>query len=42
MLYFTMLVLGLEGMPRRYYHHLPQFDTGHVVATVARASSWRV
>ncbi len=37
MLYFTMLILGLEGMPRRYYHHLPQFDTGHVVATVG---SW--
>jgi cytochrome c oxidase subunit 1 len=37
MLYFTMLVLGMEGMPRRYYDHLPQFHTGHVVATVG---SW--
>jgi cytochrome c oxidase subunit I len=37
MLYFTMLILGLEGMPRRYFHHLPQYDTGHVVATVG---SW--
>jgi cytochrome c oxidase subunit I len=37
MLYFTMLVLGLQGMPRRYWTHLPQFDTGHVVATVG---SW--
>ena len=37
MLYFTMLVLGFEGMPRRYYDHLPQFHTGHVVATVG---SW--
>jgi cytochrome c oxidase subunit 1 len=37
MLYFTMLVLGVEGMPRRYYDHLPQFHTGHVVATVG---SW--
>lgn len=36
-LYFTMLVLGLQGMPRRYWHHLPQFDTGHVIATVG---SW--
>jgi cytochrome c oxidase subunit I len=36
-LYFTMLVLGWEGMPRRYYDHLPQFHTGHIVATVG---SW--
>jgi cytochrome c oxidase subunit 1 len=37
MLYFTMLVLGVMGMPRRYYDHLPQFHTAHVVATVG---SW--
>ena len=37
MLYFTMLVLGVQGMPRRYYAHLPQFHTGHLVATVG---SW--
>jgi cytochrome c oxidase subunit 1 len=37
MLYFTMLVLGWEGMPRRYYDHLPQFHSGHVFATVG---SW--
>jgi cytochrome c oxidase subunit I len=36
-LYFSMLVLGLQGMPRRYYQHLPQFHAGHVVATVG---SW--
>lgn len=36
-LYFSMLVLGLQGMPRRYYHHLPQYHAGHVVATVG---SW--
>jgi cytochrome c oxidase subunit 1 len=35
--YFTMLVLGMMGMPRRYYAHLPQYHTGHVVATVG---SW--
>jgi cytochrome c oxidase subunit 1 len=35
--YFTFLVLGMEGMPRRYYDHLPQFHTGHLVATVG---SW--
>jgi cytochrome c oxidase subunit 1 len=37
MLYFSMLVLGLQGMPRRYYNHLPMFDTGNEVATVG---SW--
>ena len=37
MLYFTMLILGYQGMPRRYYDHLPQFHTEHVVDTVG---SW--
>ncbi len=37
LLYFTMLILGMQGMPRRYYAHLPQYHTGHVVATVG---SW--
>jgi cytochrome c oxidase subunit 1 len=37
LLYFTMLILGLEGMPRRYYVHLPQYHTLHVVTTVG---SW--
>ncbi len=36
-LYFTMLVLGWMGMPRRYFHHLPRFNTGHDIATVG---SW--
>jgi cytochrome c oxidase subunit 1 len=36
-LYFTMLVLGYMGMPRRYYDHLPQFHTAHVIATIG---SW--
>ncbi len=37
MLYFTMLVLGMMGMPRRYYLHLPQYHLGHQIATVG---SW--
>ena len=34
MLYFTMLVLGYMGMPRRYFTHLPQFHTAHVIASI--------
>jgi cytochrome c oxidase subunit 1 len=34
MLYGTMLVLGTMGMPRRYFTHLPQFHTGHVIASI--------
>jgi cytochrome c oxidase subunit 1 len=37
LLYFPMLVLGLQGMPRRYYDYLPQFHTGHLVSTIG---SW--
>lgn len=37
MLYFTMMILGYMGMPRRYYDHLPQFHDGHIIATVG---SW--
>ena len=34
MLYFSMLVLGYMGMPRRYFTHLPQYHPGHVVASI--------
>ena len=37
LLYFTMLVMGWLGMPRRYYDYLPQYQPYHVVATVG---SW--
>jgi cytochrome c oxidase subunit 1 len=36
-LYFPMLILGWQGMPRRYYDYLPQFHTLHVISTVG---SW--
>jgi cytochrome c oxidase subunit 1 len=36
-LYLPMFVLGWEGMPRRYYDYLPQFQTLHVISTVG---SW--
>jgi cytochrome c oxidase subunit 1 len=32
--YFSMLVLGTMGMPRRYYNHLPQYHTGHVITSI--------
>jgi cytochrome c oxidase subunit 1 len=34
LLYFGMLVLGYMGMPRRYFTHLPQYHTGHLLASV--------
>src|SRR5512146_787054 len=34
MLYGGMLILGYAGMPRRYYTHLPQYHTGHVIASI--------
>jgi cytochrome c oxidase subunit 1 len=37
MLYFSMLILGMLGMPRRYYDYLPRFQPLHLVATVG---SW--
>jgi cytochrome c oxidase subunit 1 len=37
LLYFTMLVMGWQGMPRRYYDYVPEFTVGHVHATVG---SW--
>jgi cytochrome c oxidase subunit 1 len=36
-LYGPMFILGWEGMPRRYYDYLPQFQKWHVVSTVG---SW--
>lgn len=37
MLYFTMFILGYEGMPRRYWSYLPEYQTLHIVSTVG---SW--
>jgi cytochrome c oxidase subunit 1 len=37
LLYFPMLILGWEGMPRRYYDYPPQFHTLHLLATIG---SW--
>lgn len=36
-LYFPFFILGYEGMPRRYFDYLPQFQTLHVISSVG---SW--
>ncbi len=36
-LYFSMFVLGYQGMPRRYFDYPSQYFTGHLVST---AGSW--
>ncbi len=36
-LYFSMKVLGMQGMPRRYYDYLPEFANLNMVATIG---SW--
>ena len=33
LLYFSMLVLGYMGMPRRYFTHLPQYHSAHAIAS---------
>jgi len=37
LLYFTMFILGLQGMPRRYFQYLPHFRTNHIISTIG---SW--
>jgi cytochrome c oxidase subunit 1 len=31
--FFPQFFLGMEGMPRRYYDYLPQFQTWHMIST---------
>ena len=38
-LYFPMLVVGIMGMPRRYYDYLPEFHVPNFISTVG---SWVV
>ena len=35
--YFSMMVLGLKGMPRRYYDYLPEFAPLNLTSTIG---SW--
>jgi cytochrome c oxidase subunit 1 len=34
LLYFPQFIIGLQGMPRRSYDYLPQFETGHFLSTI--------
>ncbi|HSP01227.1 MAG TPA: cbb3-type cytochrome c oxidase subunit I, partial [Thioalkalivibrio sp.] len=36
-LYLSMKIVGMQGMPRRYYDYLPQFHTLNILSTVG---SW--
>lgn len=36
-LYFSMFILGFEGMPRRYFDYPPQYQMNHIISTVG---SW--
>jgi cytochrome c oxidase subunit 1 len=33
-LYFPQFIIGIQGMPRRYFDYLPQFTTGEVISTI--------
>lgn len=37
LLYFPMFILGMMGMPRRYYDYLPEYQPLHVISTIG---SW--
>ena len=33
-LYFPLFIIGIQGMPRRYFDYLPEFHTGHFISTL--------
>jgi len=34
LLYFPLFVIGLQGMPRRYFDYFPEYHTGHLLSTI--------
>lgn len=34
LLYFPLFVIGLQGMPRRYFDYFPEYHAGHLVSTI--------
>jgi len=34
LLYFPQFIIGIQGMPRRYFDYLPQFQWGHQLSTI--------
>lgn len=34
LLYFPLFIIGIQGMPRRYFDYLPQYTTGQVISSI--------
>ena len=34
LLYFPQFIIGIQGMPRRYFDYLPQFQAAQVISTI--------
>jgi len=34
LLYFPQFIIGIQGMPRRYFDYLPQFQYGHMLSLI--------
>jgi len=34
LMYFTMFIMGYQGMPRRFWSYLPEFQIEHIISTV--------
>ncbi len=37
LLYFPMFILGLQGMPRRYFDYLDEYTMGHLISSIGAA-----